>query len=167
MLVVVAMVSYCYLRVHGHGQELEFRADVMFEALLVMQVTIGLLVLASFYIIYFGFPPALTFGATGICKILPSTCVASMPIEGEDGLPCSLKRFREWAGRAVSGEGSWNWDESELRWRHMRCDGAWYLFTFVLTLGIALYAKRRVRRELAQREEKLSGGAHSGEVQDA
>ena len=67
-------------------------------------------------IIYFGIPKSLTFGQP-IGKIIPSTCGEdSIAIEGQNGLPCSLKRFSEWTTRCVSNDGSCNLDEFERIW---------------------------------------------------
>lgn len=61
--------------------------------------------------VYFGVPPILTFGYR-IEPILPATCEASLPIMGPDGLPCSLKRFLEWA----RGESDWRLESFEWQW---------------------------------------------------
>lgn len=63
-------------------------------------------------LIYYGVPKALTFGYQ-IGKFAPTSCAASIDIEGPDGFPCSSKRFAEWLGKAFSGDGSLHLDEFE------------------------------------------------------
>lgn len=103
------------------------------------------------YIKYFGIPTSLTFGYQ-IGKILPATCEASMPIEGELGWPCSMKRFREWVERATKADGTGlHLHELETAWT----DGFLYLMLLsaiaVALIALAQYAKRCERRGPAKK----------------
>jgi hypothetical protein len=46
----------------------------------------------SYAVVYVGLPTILTFGIK-IGGVLPTSCEASIPYEGIEGLPCSTKRF--------------------------------------------------------------------------
>ena len=80
-------------------------ADNPTPAMICIPISFGVgaysILFAQLYIKYFGIPTILTFGFR-IGGVLPPTCEASMPIEGKDGLPCSLKRFAEWGARAMA-----------------------------------------------------------------
>lgn len=53
---------------------------------------------------YFGIPRAFTLGLFTIPPALPASCAASLAIEGENGVPCSVKRLLTWLSGATGYE---------------------------------------------------------------
>jgi len=107
--------------------------------------------IAGLYVVYLGVPTWLAFGIT-IGKVLPASCDASIEVEGEDGLPCSLKRFLEWSRRITSGESSFRLADLESGWV-----SAMLLFCFwILITGLAYWAGcKRAERERRWKLERL------------
>lgn len=113
--------------------------------------------IGNIYIQYFGIPKGLTFGYQ-IGKILPASCEHSMPIEGESGLPCQMKRFLAWLERAMNDDGSWHLDELEADWK------MWFIwaglsvgFAVATFISVALLERNQARKRRAKEaeEEKL------------
>lgn len=102
---------------------------------------------------YFGIPPYLTFEVQ-ISKILPTSCAASIPIEGPDGWPCYLKKIREeWIG-FVNSDGSYHFGEAEREVVGMCMIGL--LLGGALLLSVVALRRRRLRREAHTRRDDNS-----------
>lgn len=81
--------------------------------------------------------------------MLPTSCEASMAVEGPDGLPCQLLRFREWVDHVIA-DGSLHRDEIRLSWI-LACV---LLLIFGGALVISLRDARHMRRVIKRRISK-------------
>lgn len=148
ILSTASTVLFGYLRT---GFERDIERHEAFYVPFVIGACIIFTTAANLYIKYFGVPKSLTFGYQ-IGKILPPTCEASMPIEGKNGLPCSLKRFWEWFGRVTSGDGSLHLDELEGDWKVLMIYAGLLILVIVAVLKVVscIKADERKKRAVAQ-----------------
>ena len=125
-------------------------ADAFYMAFII-EACIAFSIGLNIYVKYLGIPTWLTFGYQ-IGKILPADCEASMLIEGENGLPCSSKRLLEWLGRAMNGDGGWNWDQFEREWRFWLVIAVLMVVVNIAALKAEHIVRVRERRELAMKK---------------
>lgn len=100
-------------------------------------------------VLYFGIPKALTFGVQ-LGKILPTSCDASIAVEGPNGWPCSTKRLLEWVQRFLSNDSCYQFNEIPKRWQGVF--GMLLLYLVVATLSVLISGKERKKEEKRKRE---------------
>ena len=77
-----------------------------------------------------------------------------MEVEGISGLPCNLKRLREWFELATSGDGSLHLDLFERSW-------VIFILCFI-ALGICLYLITRWASVTDEGQSEVRRQAHEG-----
>lgn len=108
----------------------------------------------SMALMYFGIPKTLTLGYQ-IDGILPTDCGTSMSIEGPDGLPCSLKRFSSWLGKAARLYGSGlHREDFETHWRDVMLRWSLHLVIIVAFCFFCRFIGWLADEEIAQKEER-------------
>lgn len=117
-------------------------------------------------VVYFGIPTYLTFGHQ-IGNALPSSCDASMAIEGPDGMPCSLKRFFQWLLHFVT-QVDRNTAEFEKTWRKpviiLTVVFAFYI-VFQILFAWALEREHRADTRRLREGTEGKGGKKDGQDQ--
>lgn len=107
-------------------------------------------------LIYFPVPTTFTFGVK-IGGLLPATCAESLAVEGERGLPCTLKRLLEW----VSGKGGRQWEDVEWAW--IEVGGTYAGFVVFGTIPWVVFAVFLNVQEMRERARVRAEGESIGE----
>ena len=82
-------------------------------------------------------------------------CGASMHVEGQEGLPCSMKRFSSWAGKVLRADGGGlHLAEFETQWRDKALLWSSAVAVIVGFYFLAKFIGRLVDKEIAEKEEQ-------------